>query len=125
MVNETLFYKGVGGVYAYTGGVPEPVSGCFGTRRFWDACAASDGERYYISMRGEDGWHLMTYDVLRGIWLREDDLRCADMACVDGCVCLLDADGGLWQTDAVGDSRQVGWSATFRPFRETTVNRKG
>ena len=125
VVNETLYYKGTGGVYAYTGGVPEPVSGCFGTRRFADACAAADAERYYLSMRGDDGWHLMTYDVLRGLWLREDGLHCVDMALCEGRVHLLDADGTLWQTEASQDRSEVCWSATFRPFSETAVNRKG
>ena len=40
IVNEQLLYKGVGGVYAYTGGVPELVSDKFGTVRFSEACAA-------------------------------------------------------------------------------------
>ena len=51
VINETLFYKGREGVYAYTGGVPELISECFGIRQFQDAVAGRDGSRYYISMR--------------------------------------------------------------------------
>jgi len=125
VINETLFYKGVDGVYAYTGGVPEPVSGSFGPRRFSHACAASDNSRYYISMQGEDGWHLLTYDVLRGIWLREDGLHCVDMTRYEGQVYLLAEDGTLWRTAAGQDRSQLHWSVTFCPFSETILNRKG
>ncbi|MEG1926694.1 MAG: hypothetical protein RR415_13215, partial [Ruthenibacterium sp.] len=33
IINETLFYKGRSGVYAYNGGTPVLISACFGTRR--------------------------------------------------------------------------------------------
>ena len=125
IINETLFYKGVDGVYAYTGGIPEPVSEKLGTRHFRDACAATDGSRYYISMRGEDGWHLLTYDVLRGIWLREDGLHCVDMARHNGQVYLLAADGTLYRTHREADRKDILWSATFCPFSETVNERKG
>lgn len=125
VINETLFYKGVGGVYAYTGGVPEPVSENFGTRRFSDACAATDGSRYYISMRGEDGWHLLTYDVLQGLWLREDGMECVDMTQHEGTVYLLAADGKLYRVDPEADRGDIPWSVTFCPFSETVNERKG
>lgn len=124
-VNETLMYKGINGVYAYTGGVPELVSECFGTVKFSEACATSDGERYYISMRNADTWYLMTYDALRNIWLREDDLHCTDMAFHDGYVWLLDADGNLWKVDPDADRSDIEWSMTLCPFNETMNERKG
>lgn len=125
VVNETLFYKGAGGVYAYTGGVPELVSANFGSRRFQNACAAADDSCYYLSMEGEDGWQLMTYDVRRGIWLQEDDLHCVDMARSGGHVCLLAADGTLWQASGGTDACSIPWSVTFCPFSETVLSRKG
>ena len=118
IINETLFYKGVGGVYAYTGGVPELVSEKFGTRRFSDACAATDGSRYYISMQGEDGWQLLTYDVKRGIWLREDGLHCVDMTQHEGAVYLLAEDGKLYRIDPEAERGDIPWSVTFCPFSE-------
>lgn len=124
IINETLFYKGVNGVYAYTGGVPELVSGKFGTVRFSDACAVSDGERYYISMQTGGEWHLMVYDVLRNIWLREDDTHCVDMAFSDGYVYLLTTDG-LWKIDPEADRSKMEWSITLCPFTETINERKG
>ena len=125
VINETLVYKGANGVYAYTGGVPELISAKFGLNRYSDACAASDGERYYINMRQGDAWHLMVYDVLRGIWLREDGCECVDMGFHDGHVYLLRVDGQLLRVDSGLPIDDVEWSATFCPFSETINERKG
>lgn len=126
IVNETLFYKGVLGVYAYNGGIPEPLSKPFGTRRYKNACAATDGSRYYISMEDEDGsWGVYAYDIEKNIWVREDGLHCVDMATHDGYVYLLGADGGLRKIDEAGDVSDLNWSATFCPFNETQNERKG
>jgi hypothetical protein len=124
VINETLLYKGVGGVYAYAGGVPELISSCFATTRFSDACAESDGERYYISMRNGSEWSLFVYDVLRNLWLREDDTNCVDMAFCNGYVYLLSADGGLYKVDPAAGKADMAWSATFCPFTETINERK-
>lgn len=128
IINETLFYKGRNGVYAYTGGTPELLTECFGTRRFSDAVAGSDGERYYISMQTESGeWELYVFDVLRGIWLREDNTRAADWAYLDGTLYYLDADTGKVMT--AGQDRdeegRINWTATLCPFNETVHGRKG
>ena len=125
IVNEQLLYKGVGGVYAYSGGIPELISDKFGLMRFSDAAAACDGERYYISMRNGDNWHLFVYDVLKGIWLREDDTHAVDLAFHDGEVYFISGDGGLYRIDRTEDRADVKWSATFCPFNETMDERKG
>lgn len=124
IINETLLYKGVGGVYAYTGSVPELISAKFGLARFAEACAASDGERYYISMKRGNDWHLFVYDVLRNIWLREDGSHCVDMAFHNGYVYLLLASGQLVKIDSEAEE-QIEWSATLCPFNETMNERKG
>ena len=123
LVNEQLLYKGVNGVYAYTGGVPELISGHFGSMQFSEAAAACDGERYYISMKRGAQWHLFVYDIGKGIWLREDDTHAIDMAYHNGQIYFLCEDA-LWRVDRDG-SKDVEWSATFCPFNETMDERKG
>lgn len=125
IVNEQLLYKGVGGVYSYTGGVPELISDKFGNRRFSDAVACCDGEKYYISMKSGDKWNLFTYDVLKNIWLREDDTQAVDMTFDDGFVHYIDADGGLYFIDRTADKSGVEWSATLCTIHETMKERKG
>lgn len=128
IINETLFYKGRSGVYAYTGGTPELISECFGTKRFYDAVAGTDGERYYISMRNEIGdWDLYVFDTMRGIWLREDSTHAADFAQLDGVLYYLDRDTGkvMMCGQDYSEEGRINWSATLCQFDETTHGRKG
>ena len=127
VINETLYYLGVHGVYAYTGSVPELISPNFGGRMYRYGCAASDGERYYISMcRPYDmTWGLYVYDIRRNIWLKEDDTQYVDIAFCDGCIYLLSEDGKLERVDPTGIQSEIEWSATFCPFHETVNERKG
>ena len=126
IVNEQLLYKGVEGVYSYTGGVPELISSNFGTKRFSSAAAACDGERYYISMRSGDEWGLYVYDVLRNMWLKEDETHAVDLALWDGDIYYLDADDKcMYRIDRTADHKDVEWSATFCPFNETMHETKG
>ena len=133
-INETLFYKGVNGVYAYGGGVPSLMSSALGRKKYYDACAGSDGIVYYISMRDEEGYHLFTYDTLTGVWLREDDTAAADF-CFSGGDLLMLAGGKLFlingdaDTDDVApingdadtdDVAPIEWSAELAPFSEAT-----
>ena len=125
IVNEQLLYKGVGGVYAYTGGVPELISEKFGNKRYSDAVACCDGEKYYISMKQGDTWNMFAYDVMKNIWLREDDTQAVDMTFHDGKVYYLDAEGGLYYIDKAADRSDIEWGATFCTMHETMNERKG
>ena len=77
IVNETLFYKSRSAVCAYDGSLPVEASFALGNTAYSDAVAGSHGNKYYISMKDEtDVWHLFVYDTARGMWHREDNLRC-------------------------------------------------
>ena len=125
IVNEQLLYKGVGGVYAYTGGVPELISEKFGNKRYSEAVACCDGEKYYISMKQGDSWNMFTYDVARNLWIREDDTHAVDMTFYDGKVYYLDAEGGLYYIDKTADRNDIEWGATLCTMHETMNERKG
>ena len=76
VVNETLYYKARAGVMAYQGGMPAEVGTVLGEERYYDAVAGAFGNRYYISMKDiSNQWSLFCYDVLKGIWMREDNLH--------------------------------------------------
>ena len=125
IVNEQLLYKGVGGIYAYSGGVPELISDKFGDKRFSDAVACCDGETYYISMKRDGIYSLFAYDVAKNIWLREDDTHAVDMAFYDGSVYYIDSEGGLYYMDKSADRSDIEWDATFCTIHETMNERKG
>ena len=76
IVNETLFYKARSGVCAYDGSLPTEVSYCFGNEAYNEAVGGSHGNKYYISMKDMDGeYNLFVYDISKGMWHKEDDLK--------------------------------------------------
>lgn len=125
IVNEQLLYKGVNGVYAYTGGVPELISEKFGNKRFSNAVACCDGEIYYISMKEGETWNLFTYDVMRNIWLREDDTHIVDATFFNGRVYFVDGESNIYYIDKTADRDGNEWGATFCTIHETMNERKG
>lgn len=75
IVNEVLYYKSRTGVVAYDGSLPAEVSYALGDVRYDNAVACAHGNKYYISMRDEQGeYSLFVYDTKRGLWHKEDDL---------------------------------------------------
>ena len=75
IVNEVLYYKSRTGVMAYDGSLPTEVSYALGDVRYDNAVACAHGNKYYISMKDEQGdYSLFVYDTKRGLWHKEDDL---------------------------------------------------
>lgn len=127
VINETLYYKGRNGVYAYAGGTPELISENFGTRRFTNGIGGTDGERYYLSMQREDKtWELYVFDTLRGLWLREDAIHAVDFAYLEGTLYFLDGSNKKVRMMGQDNSEEgpVAWTATLAPMDETTHGRK-
>ena len=76
VVNETLLYKSRGDVCAWQGGFPSSVSEALGDVSYTDAVAGAVADSYYISMKKAGGsWQLFVYDVKRGLWMKEDELK--------------------------------------------------
>lgn len=125
IINETMYYLGRNGVYAYSGGIPDLISAAFGMKRFSDACADTDGEKYYISMKNGDEWGLYAYDVRRNIWVREDSTCAYDLENVEGELYYIASDGGLYCVNGSGSEEVIDWGVTFCPFTETINERKG
>lgn len=81
IVNTTLFYKARSGVCAYDGSLPTEISYALGNEAYEEAVGGAHGNKYYISMKDTAGdHHLFVYDVSKGMWHREDDLK-ADYFC--------------------------------------------
>jgi hypothetical protein len=76
IVNETLFYKSRSGVCAYDGSLPTEVSYAMGNEAYSEAVGGSHGNKYYISMKDNLGeYNLFVYDIAKGMWHKEDDLK--------------------------------------------------
>ena len=96
IVNESLMYKSRENVVVYDGGTPMDISDALGTGLFSDAAAGALGDRYYISMKGEDGeWQLFVFDEAKGLWFREDNTHAVQFAQLNGQLYFLDEAGAM------------------------------
>ena len=113
VINETLYYKARSGVCAYQGGFPENISAALGDERYLRAAGCGFGAKYYISMENSRGeWSLFVYDSAKGLWIREDGLRCDWFAAVDDELYCVSGDE-LWAlqgTEGEAEER-VDWEA--------------
>ncbi len=76
IVGETLFYKSGSAVCGYDGSLPVEISASLGEVHYSDAVAGAHGNKYYISMKSDDGqYHLFVYDLAKGMWHKEDNLH--------------------------------------------------
>ena len=133
IAGETLFYLNRNGVCMYTGGVPAPVSRPFGTERYRNGRAGSDGLKYWISMQDmDDTWHLFCYDTQRGLWHEEDETEVIGFAWSEGGLYMLDRAGDIWITGNPGvipegteAEEAFDWYAEFTDFTDDSPNKKG
>ena len=85
IVNTTLLYKAQSGVMAYDGSLPTSVSYCLGNEVYSDAVGGAHGNKYYISMKDVSGnYNLFVYDLSKGMWHKEDDLKVQDFCSCRG-----------------------------------------
>ena len=114
VVDSSLYYLGIGGVYRYDGAMPVKVSDALGAARYHDGVAGGDEGHYYLSaLDGDDDAHLLVYDTARKLWHRQDDLRALAFAALDGEVYALTATA-IWAlkgTDGVVEEDIVPWMA--------------
>jgi hypothetical protein len=122
IINETLYYKGVHGVFAYNNS-PILISQNLGERRFFDAVAGSDGDTYYISMTNDDGYKLFAYETVKGVWFLEGRERVVDFENIGSRMYVL-TDGVVYHYDAIDTDHEMEWMAQLSPFYETIEGRK-
>lgn len=123
IINEVLYYKGVRGVFAYTGGIPQLISPNFGERKFRDAVGGSDGDTYYISMSDADGDYLFAYETRSNMWVLEDKIKCDSFVKSDGSLKYVSGGKVYMMTDNE-DPLDLEWMAQFVPFYETIEGKK-
>lgn len=110
-INETLFYVGCDGVYAYQGNMPSLISKSLGNTALRNAVAGTDGRTYYLSTEQE----LLCFDTQSGLWTRWDETKVIDMARLGDDVEVLSEDG--IHVLGKGESA-VDWEAVFVPMYE-------
>ena len=85
IVNATLFYKSRNAICAYDGSLPSEVSYALGNEAYSDAVGGAHGYKYYVSMKDRLGaYNLFVFDMAKGMWHKEDDLKVEQFCSSDG-----------------------------------------
>lgn len=126
VAGEVLFYIGINGIMAYTGGVPTKVDDALGISVV-NGVAASDGQKYYISASDGENSALYVYDTAKSMWHKEDDLRLT-YATYDKAVLGLTAEGELLALTRGVDGTEeddVSWAVEFADMTYGSPFQKG
>lgn len=111
IVNEVLYYKARHAVCAYDGSLPTEVSYVMGDKRYGDAVGSAHGNKYYISMKDNEGYHLFVYDTSKGMWHKEDDFRAVHFCSCGDELYAVNTDGKIVTMLGSGnqDQEEVEW----------------
>lgn len=123
VINEVLYYKGIHGVFAFTGS-PSLISAKLGEKKFSGAVAGNDGDTLYISMTDGERNYLFAYETKYGMWVLEDDIRVTDFIRVGGDMYMLQEGGKFYLTGAGDSEAGIEWHIQFAPFYETISGQK-
>lgn len=121
VLNETLVYLGLNGVFVYSGGTPSNISRQLGDKEFSEGVAGTDGENYFLSCKEKDKRHLFVYSMKEGLWIREDDSKVDYFARNDNN--LLMSIGGKIYINDTGEFGNTDWFIRFNEIRENSYKR--
>lgn len=129
IVNNALFYKGVGGIYAYDGSLPVLASSEFGNVEYDSAVGGASANKYYVSMRDKKTgkYVLFVYDTEKSMWHKEDDLH-AEQFCKEGTnLYYISADDDLIHTvygDGNSEEKDIKWHVETGVLGKDSPQRK-
>ena len=127
IINETVLYKSRLGIMAYSGGVPMLISENFGTDRYTDAVAGTDGIKYVVSVLEGGEPRLLVYDMERFLWHKEDHMRARDFCYHDGRLLCINDDNKIYEmipSGEVEEKEPIEWMAELGPFDEFIEDKK-
>jgi hypothetical protein len=124
VINDVLFYVGLHGVFAYSGGTPTLISSNFGSKELKNAVGGNDGDTYFLCAHEGNQAHLYLYETTHNIWVLEDDLDVVDFARIGKDLYFLDSDGDIYKHDSGTDDPEIEWYLVTKPFYETINGRK-
>lgn len=116
----------------YTGGIaPKLIS--FPIQEYIDdldttnklnACAGTDGDRYYLSLPISSGKILLVYDVRVGKWYVEDDIDIKEFVEFNNVLYGITSDGQIKKMIDTSGSETVEWYWISKPFYESSLANK-
>lgn len=128
VINETVLYKSRLGIMAYSGGIPELISDNFGTDKYVNAIAGTDGIKYFVSVIRDGIPELLVFDMERFLWHKEDNVRARDFVYHNGKLLFInDVDNVIYEMasdKAMQEESGISWRAQLGPFHEYIEDKK-
>lgn len=128
IINETVLYKSRLGIMAYSGGIPQLISENFGTDKYYQAVAGTDGTKYYLSALCNGDPELLVYDMEKGLWHKEDDTRVKEFCYHNGKILYIsEKDNKIYEMDSdtpLSSEEDISWMVEFGPFDEFIEEKK-
>ncbi len=104
LARGTLYYLAQDGVVSYDGSLPTSIGQKLGEVCYIAGAAGAIRDRVYFSLRRANGEiDLLTWDVVRGLWHREDNLEVLQFAADGNSLYALTKDGALWAMGSEDD----------------------
>lgn len=122
IINETLYYVGRSGVYAYNGAIPVCISDNL-TKPMLECIGGKQDDIYYLSCERDGKSELLTFDTKRQLWHKQDDLRFRCAAFGEGVLYYIDSDGNLSTITGERDEH-IEWYAESGDIVEGSIDQK-
>lgn len=121
--NEIIYYLGLYGVYAYSGGMPSCISDNLGNDVYISAVSGMISYRLYMNMATSSGsYSTYVYSIKNNLWFKYDDRSITQFAVVDNILHAL-IHGEIIQLN-VSDCFDDEWFIEFNPITEYTFDKK-
>lgn len=124
-IGGILYYVGLHGVYAYSGGSPVLISSNLGNMEMKNAVGGTDGERYFLSFESNGADYFFTYEPKYNIWIKNESIKIADFARKGEETYYLNGkEKTVYKMNAGDTPDSMEWYAQFTPFYETIEGKK-
>lgn len=121
IINETLYYVGRNGVYAYNGATPEKISEKI-KETITDANCCYQDDKLYVSCKLDGVQTILVYDTKNGIWDAENDETFDFSAYGDGVLYYID--GGKLSTIKGSRSETIDFYIESGDVVESSIDEK-
>lgn len=123
IVNETLYYAGRNNICAFEGAMPRSISDTLQGLHYTEAVGKQYGNRYYLSLKIDEGWKLYVYDQTAGAWYLEDDTDLTYSAYGAGTLYYVDAGKNIRTITGESDE-QIEWYMESGDQNEGSLEKK-
>jgi hypothetical protein len=121
IVDEMLCYMSRDGMLRYDGSAPITLQEPLGDLKMTDVICGGHGSKLYVSCVTPDGPRMLAFDMRRGTWHMEDNVRAVGFGSTEEGDFFLDSAGRLWGIDGAGSVLETADAADEVPFEWQAV----